>query len=53
MERIANKNPDSRLVPTLEAAIDNWLLARGEYKKQTTDENRHAYNATYYALGAA
>jgi hypothetical protein len=51
MELIANQNLDVRLVPDLEAAIDRWLAARNEYKKQATDENQHAYNAAYFALG--
>ena len=42
MERSENLNPDVRLVPTLEAAIDRWLAARGEYKKQASDEKQSA-----------
>ena len=40
-----------RLVPDLAIAINRWLAARGEYKKQANDESQNAYNATYYALG--
>jgi hypothetical protein len=44
---------DVRLVPTLQVAIDRWLAVRTEYKKQASDENLHAYNAAYFALGEA
>lgn len=44
---------DVRHVPNLETAIDHWLAARGEYKKEASDANQHAYNATYFALGEA
>ena len=39
--------------PHLATAIDRWLTARGEYKKRASDENQHAYNAAYFALGEA
>lgn len=34
-------------------AIDRWLAARKNAKAVPTEGNRHAYNATYYALGGA
>jgi hypothetical protein len=44
---------NARPVPDLETAIDRWLAARDNFKMQSTDENRHDYNATLYDLGAA
>lgn len=44
---------DVRHVLNLEVAIDRWLAARTEYKKQASDENQYAYNAAYFALGEA
>lgn len=40
-------------VADLNTAIDRWLAARGEYKKQASHENEHRYNESYFALGAA
>lgn len=37
----------------LTTAIDRWLAARGDYKKQASDESEYNYNAAYFALGAA
>lgn len=44
---------DVHLVSELATAIDRWLTVRGEYKKRASDENQHAYNAAYFALGEA
>jgi hypothetical protein len=49
----ANLQLDVRQVPSLEAAIDQWLAAREDFKMQSTDEARHTYNSTYFALGVA
>jgi hypothetical protein len=53
MQRSESLNPDVHRVPSLETAIDRWLTARNEYKKQASDENQYAYNAAYFALGEA
>lgn len=53
MKREKTMQPNVGFAPDLESAIDNWLVARGEYKKQASDKNQHAYNATYFALGEA
>jgi hypothetical protein len=53
MNRTANLQLDVRSVPSLEEAIDQWLAARDNFKMQSTDENRHEYNATLHDLGAA
>lgn len=41
-----------RLLPNLESAIDRWLAARREYKKQASAESQYRYNETYFVLGA-
>jgi hypothetical protein len=53
MEMPENLTLDVRQVPSLEAAIDHWLAARGAFKSQPSDENRNEYNATYFRLGVA
>jgi hypothetical protein len=53
MKQTQNLHTDARPALPLEGAITRWLSARGEYKKQASDENQNAYNATYYALGEA
>ena len=53
MNRTANLQLDVRIVPSLEEAIDHWLVARYKFKMQSTDENQHEYNATLFELGAA
>jgi hypothetical protein len=40
-------------VPGLEAAIDQWLVARDQFKIERSDENQSYYNATLHDLGAA
>lgn len=44
---------NGRPVPDLAIAINRWLAARGEYKKQASDQKQNAYNAAYFALGEA
>ena len=44
---------NARPVPELATAIDNWLVARDNFKVQSTDEALHEYNATLYSLGTA
>jgi hypothetical protein len=51
MNRNGNLILDVRQVPSLEAAIDQWLAARDNFKMLSTDEALHEYNATYFALG--
>lgn len=53
MNRKGNLILDVRQVPSLEVAIDNWLGARDRFKMQSTDEDRHDYNASLFDLGAA
>ena len=53
MEIPENLILDVRQVPSLEAAIGNWLAARDAFKSQPSDENRNEYNATYFGLGVA
>jgi hypothetical protein len=53
MNRDGNLILDVRQVPSLEAAINHWLAARDNFKMQSTDEARHEYNSTYFALGVA
>jgi hypothetical protein len=48
-----NLQLDVRMVPSLEAAIDQWLAARDIFKMQSTDENRREYNSTLHDLGTA
>jgi hypothetical protein len=43
----------SRPLADLKTATADWLAARNEYKKQASDENEHAYNLSYFALGEA
>lgn len=49
----AKQSETVRHVPDLQTAINRWLAARTEYKKQGSDENQYAYNAAYFALGEA
>jgi hypothetical protein len=42
-----------RLVPSLEAAIDQWLAARDSFKMQPCDESQRDYEATLNDLGGA
>ena len=51
MESNKNLNLNVRLMPNLETAIDRWLAARRDYKKQANDRNQHSYNAAYFVLG--
>lgn len=53
MEHNENLRFYSRPVFDLATAIDRWLAARTEYKKQASDENQYAYNLSYFALGEA
>ncbi len=53
MNRDGNLMLDVRQVPSLEAAIDHWRFARDNFKMPSTDEARHEYNSTYFALGVA
>jgi hypothetical protein len=53
MNRTASLQPDVRVVPDLEEAIDHWLAARDNFKMQSSDENQHEYNATLFDLGVA
>ena len=53
MEHPENRQFANRPVSDLTTAIDRWLTARKEYKKQATDEEQNAYNAAYFALGEA
>jgi hypothetical protein len=53
MKHNENQSFNTGPVPELAIAINLWLAARSEYKKQASDENEQAYNATHYALGEA
>lgn len=53
METANSFNPNAQSAPELATAIDRWLAARKNAKAAPTEGNRHAYNATYYALGEA
>lgn len=53
METQTNVQLDIPPLPSLESAIDRWLVARAAYKMHPSDENQHAYNATLFDLGAA
>lgn len=53
MSRTANLQLDVRMVPSLEAAIAQWLAARDQFKIEPSDENLSDYNATLNDLGAA
>lgn len=53
MTQPENSHLDVRQVPSLEAAIDQWLAARDNFKMEPSEENQHEYNATLYDLGAA
>lgn len=53
MNRNGNLVLGVRQVPSLEVAIEQWLAARDAFKSQSTDEARHEYNSTYFALGVA
>jgi hypothetical protein len=43
---------DVRFVPSLEAAINQWLAVRHLFKTEPSDESRYEYNVTLYGLGA-
>jgi hypothetical protein len=51
MNRNGNLILDVRQVPSLEAALDQWLAARDDLKMQPSEGNQHEYNATLYDLG--
>jgi hypothetical protein len=53
MNQPKNLQLDVRLVPGLATAIDHWLVARDNFKMQSTDESQYDYNATLFDLGAA
>lgn len=53
MKQPENLKLDAQQMPPLATAIDHWLAARHDYKKQASDKNQHAYNETYFVLGAA
>lgn len=53
MERSENLNADVRLVPSLEVAIDNWLVALAAYVMKRSDKTEYDYNAAYFELGEA
>jgi hypothetical protein len=53
MKQPDNLHVDACPVPDLTIAIDRWLAARANFKMQSTDEARHEYNSTYFALGVA
>jgi hypothetical protein len=53
MKRPQSLQTDTRVVSSLEVAIDCWLAARKEAKIVPSNHNEHAYNATLFALGEA
>jgi hypothetical protein len=44
---------DVQLVPSLEAATDQWLAARDKFKMEPSDEYQSDYEVTLNDLGAA
>lgn len=53
MEQPENLHMNAQPAAALATAIDRWLEARGEYKKQSSAESEYRYNETYFSLGAA
>jgi hypothetical protein len=53
METAKNFTPDVQATRELATAIDRWVAARKNATAVLSDENRHAYNATLFALGEA
>ena len=53
MKSNGNLQLDVQLIPSLEAATDQWLAARDKFKMEPSDESQRDYEATLYDLGAA